>query len=136
MNSQSAPETRTIQTALNRYRVMAWVTGICLIVLCANMVLKYVFKIDYSLNWIGLVHGTAYILYLFFTVDLAIKVRWPLWTTVGTLLAGTIPLLGIILEHSRTQQVREQFNLQAPATQAPTEPAPDRGVTERPSHPG
>ena len=41
------------------------------------------------------------------------KSRWPLRTTIGTLLAGTIPLLGIILEHFRTKQVKQQFNLRA-----------------------
>lgn len=33
------------------------------------------------------------------------------WTTIGTLLAGTIPLLGVILEHFRTKQVNEKFDL-------------------------
>ena len=43
--------------------------------------------------------------YLLATLNLAVKVRWPVWTTIGTLLAGTIPLLGVILEHFRTKQV-------------------------------
>ena len=33
------------------------------------------------------------------------------WTTIGTLLAGTIPLVGVILEHFRTKQVNEKFDL-------------------------
>jgi hypothetical protein len=45
------------------------------------------------------------------TLNLAVKVRWPLWRMVGTLLAGTIQMLGIILEHFRTKQVKAQFNL-------------------------
>ena len=49
--------------------------------------------------------------YLLATVSLAVKVRWPVWTTIGTLLAGTIPLLGVILEHFRTKQVNEKFDL-------------------------
>jgi hypothetical protein len=30
--------------------------------------------------------------YLLATLSLAVKVRWPVWTTIGTLLAGAIPL--------------------------------------------
>ena len=41
--------------------------------------------------------------YLLATLSLAVKVRWPVWATIGTLLAGTIPLLGVILEHFRTK---------------------------------
>ena len=77
-------------------------------------------------------HGWVYFVYLLATLNLAVKVRWPLWTTVGTLLAGTIPLLGIILEHFRTKQVKEKFNLQGPAETGAAAPAPDPGATERP----
>jgi hypothetical protein len=49
--------------------------------------------------------------YLLATPSLAVKARWPVWTTIGTLLAGTIPLPGVILEHSRTKQVNETFEL-------------------------
>jgi hypothetical protein len=49
--------------------------------------------------------------YLLATLNFAVKVRWPIWTTFGTLLAGTIPRLGVILEHFRTKQVSEKFDL-------------------------
>ena len=48
--------------------------------------------------------------YLLATLNLAVKVRWPVWT-IGTLLAGTIPLLGVILEHFRAKQVNEKSDL-------------------------
>ena len=49
--------------------------------------------------------------YLLATLSLAVKVRWPVWTTIGTVLAGTVPLPGVILEHFRTKQVDEKFDL-------------------------
>ena len=49
--------------------------------------------------------------YLLATLSLAVKVRWQVWATIGTLLAGTIPLLGVILEHFRTKRVDEKFDL-------------------------
>ncbi|MFZ0833676.1 MAG: DUF3817 domain-containing protein [Mycobacterium sp.] len=111
MSSETASDASGIRTALTAYRVMAWATGIWLIALCYEIVLKYVVQVDNPPSWIGVVHGWVYFVYLLATLNLAVKVRWPLWTTVGTLLAGTIPLVGIILEHYRTQQVKDQFNL-------------------------
>ncbi|HEX4394067.1 MAG TPA: DUF3817 domain-containing protein, partial [Mycobacterium sp.] len=43
--------------------------------------------------------------------NLAVKVRWPILKTIGVLLAGTIPLLGIVVEHFQTRNVKAQFNL-------------------------
>jgi integral membrane protein len=134
MTSESSTNTNKIRLALTAYRVMAWTTGIWLIALCVEVVLHYV--LHNEIRWVGVVHGWVYFVYLLATLNLAVKVRWPLWTTVGTLLAGTIPLLGIILEHYRTKQVKEQFNLQGPATKGPAAPAPEHGATERPSPPG
>ena len=49
-------------------------------------------------------HGWVYFVYLLFTANLAVKVRWPIAKTIGVLLAGTIPLVGIIVEHFQTQE--------------------------------
>jgi len=72
----------TIRKALLGYRVMAWATGIWLIALCYEMVLKYGFNND-SLSWIAIVHGWVYFVYLLFTANLAVKVRWPIGKTAG-----------------------------------------------------
>ncbi len=100
----------TIRKALTGYRVLAWATGIWLIALCYEMVMKYAFQDD-SLGWIAVVHGWVCFVYLLFTANLAVKVRWPIAKTVGILLAGTIPLVGIIVEHFQTQNIKEQFGL-------------------------
>ena len=100
-----------IRSALTGYRVMAWMTGIWLIALVYEMVLKYIVKVDNPPNWIGVVHGWVYFVYLLFTANLAVKVRWPIAKTVGVLLAGTIPLLGIIVEQVQTREVKERFNI-------------------------
>ncbi|UNB54634.1 DUF3817 domain-containing protein [Mycolicibacterium sp. YH-1] len=101
-----------IAKALLRYRTLAWITGIWLIVLCAEMVAKYVVGLDYEwFKYIGITHGAFYMLYVLLTFDLAVKVRWPIGKTIGVLLAGTIPLLGIIVEHFQTKQIKAQFGL-------------------------
>ena len=107
-----APTTRveTIRKALLGYRVLAWTTGIWLIALCYEMVMKYVFDVE-GLNWIAVVHGWVYFVYLLFTANLAVKVRWPIAKTVGVLLAGTIPLVGIIVEQIQTRDIKQRFGL-------------------------
>ena len=107
-----APTTRveTIRKALLGYRVLAWTTGIWLIALCYEMVMKYVFDVE-GLNWIAVVHGWVYFVYLLFTANLAVKVRWPIGKTIGVLLAGTVPLLGIIVEQIQTKDIKQRFNL-------------------------
>lgn len=99
-----------IRSALTGYRVMAWMTGIWLIALCYEIVMHYVVG-DESLNWITMVHGWVYLVYLLFTANLAVKVRWPISKTIGVLLAGTVPLLGIIVEQVQTRELKERFNL-------------------------
>ena len=108
-----SPQTpnQPIRKALTGYRVLAWTTGIWLIALCYEMVLKYIVKVEDPPSWIGIVHGWVYFVYLLFTANLAVKVRWPIGKTVGVLLAGTIPLLGIIVEHFQTRNIKQQFNI-------------------------
>ena len=100
-----------IRSALTGYRVLAWTTGIWLIALCYEIVLKYVVKVENPPSWIGVVHGWVYFVYLLFTANLALKVRWPIAKTIGVLLAGTIHLLGIIVEQVQTREIKERFNL-------------------------
>jgi integral membrane protein len=108
---QTAPAfpVEKIRTALLGYRVMAWTTGIWLIALCYEIVLRYVVKVDNPPVWIGVVHGWVYFIYLLSALNLSVKVRWPIVKTFGILLAGTVPLLGIIVEHFQTRAIKGRF---------------------------
>ncbi|MFI6867859.1 DUF3817 domain-containing protein [Nocardia sp. NPDC050406] len=110
----AAPE--KIRGALTRYRVLAWITGLWLLVLTGEMIYKYLLLEDSStapgwLFYIGQVHGIFYMLYLVFTIDLGIKARWQPMTTFATALAGTIPFLSFVFEHKRTKEVKQTFGL-------------------------
>ncbi len=102
--------TAKIKSALLRYRVLAWTTGLWLLLLTAEMIAQYGFDVD-TPRWIAVVHGWVYFLYLILTADLAVKVRWPAGRTIGTLLAGTIPLLSFFVEHRNAQQVKRDFGV-------------------------
>lgn len=109
--SAQAAATAKIAGALRGYRLLAWATGIWLIALCYEIVVRYVVKVDNPPTWIGVVHGWVYFAYLLATFNLAVKVRWPIGKTIGVLLAGTIPLLGIIVEHFQTRNIKAQFGV-------------------------
>ena len=111
-----AEKQKKVASALVRYRVLAWITGLWLLFLTGEMVYKYLILENSAdapswLFYIGQIHGLFYMLYLVFTVDLAIKARWKAGTTVATALAGTIPFLSFVFEHKRTIQVKSDYNL-------------------------
>lgn len=106
-----AADTKKIRSALLRYRVLAYATGVWLLVLTAEMVAKYIFKVEDLPSWIAIVHGWVYFAYLIMALDLAVKVRWTAGRTIGTLLAGTIPFLSFYVEHIRTKQVKDDFGV-------------------------
>lgn len=105
----TAPPSK-IKGALLRYRVMAWITGLWLLLLVAELILKYGFDGD-ALDFVPIVHGWVYFIYLIMAIDLGIKVRWPLGKAIFTLLAGTIPFLSFWVEHQRTQEIKAKFGV-------------------------
>ncbi|WP_372593258.1 DUF3817 domain-containing protein [Actinotalea sp.] len=88
--------------ALRRFRVMAWVTGTMLLVLCLEMLLKYVLKADESVvrlfAWVPQAHGLVYIVYLVTVMDLWSTMRWRLGRLVTMVLAGVVPVMSFVLE--------------------------------------
>jgi integral membrane protein len=109
--TEATTPVETIRKALLGYRVMAWTTGVWLVALCYEIVVRYVVKVDNPPTWIGIVHGWVYFVYLIATANLAVKVRWPIGKTIGVLLAGTIPLVGIVVEQVQTADIKQRFNL-------------------------
>jgi integral membrane protein len=99
---------RPIGPALVRYRVMAWITGVMLLLLVAEMVVKYGF-LDGS-AWAGdliaIAHGWVYVVYLVTVFDLWSKLRWPFGRFVALVLAGVVPVLSFVVERRIVREVR------------------------------
>lgn len=93
-----------VRSALRRFKVMAVVVGIGLLILCLEIVLHYGFDNE-SLAWWSPVHGLLYMLYLVATVDLGFKVRWSLPRVVGVMLAGVVPFLSFVMERRVAREV-------------------------------
>jgi integral membrane protein len=94
--------------ALLRYRVMAWITGTMLLLLCLELVLKYGFHANgYDAagdprpvigSWVAFAHGWIYVVYLVTVVNLWSTMRWPLGRLATLAAAGVVPVMSFILE--------------------------------------
>jgi integral membrane protein len=94
-------------SALTRYRVMAYVVGVLLIVLFfVAMPLKYLADSPTLVATVGPVHGFMYMVDRVTAFQLSVQQRWPLKRTVPILLAGTVPVLSFVAERWVTRHVR------------------------------
>jgi integral membrane protein len=99
-----------VESALNFYRVMAYIVGVMLLVLCAGMVVKYGFGSDTMVAVVGPIHGFLYMVYLVAAINLGLrKARWSFGYLVLVLLAGTIPFLSFVLERNVAVRVKRQI---------------------------
>jgi integral membrane protein len=105
--SPTATVSPKVRGALTRYRVMAYVVGVMLVLLVAvAMPLKYLAGNPGPVAVIGTAHGFLYAVYLLAAFDLALRARWTAKGTVLVLLAGTVPLLSFVAERIVTRKTR------------------------------
>jgi integral membrane protein len=88
-----------MRAAALRYRVMAYITGVLIIVVCfAGIPLQIVAHNTIISNEVATVHGFLYIVYLVFAYILAQKLKMRLGPTILLLLAGTVPIMTFVVE--------------------------------------
>lgn len=108
----------TLEGALLRYRMMAYIVGVLLLVLCCVAVpLQYVAGHPGPASVIGVVHGICYIVYLASAYDLGRRANWRLRRLIPPVFAGFVPVMAFIVEHRTTRKVREEM-VTSPAAQA------------------
>ena len=119
--------------ALLRYRVMANIVGVLLVVLVlvgvplANFDGTSMWRIFPSTpdiwsagstahdvgeaitQYLGVAHGWLYMIFLITAFLLARKANWDLGFTVVTLVCGTVPILSFWAERRATTRVREEW---------------------------
>jgi integral membrane protein len=119
-----------IRGALRLYQVCAYITGIMLLLLCVEMIVKY--GMGYQLFAFGnhgvfafvpvndpvaptgvdvstgilIAHGWLYVLYLFSDFRLWSLMRWNFGRFVAIALGGVIPFLSFFVEARITKQVK------------------------------
>jgi integral membrane protein len=109
-----------MRTAVLRYRVMAFITGVLIIVVVfAGIPLQIWGHNTIIVNQVGTVHGFLYIVYIVFAYMLASKLHMKPKPTVLLLLAGTVPVMTFVVERWMT---RQYINPALSAAPAPAEP--------------
>ena len=93
-----------MEAAVLRYRVMAYVTGVVLVILCFVGIPLQVAGHPAVANDVGVVHGILYIIYLVFAWILSRRLRLATKPTVIMLLAGTIPIMTFVVERWVTRR--------------------------------
>lgn len=97
-----------VRAALLRYRVMAYIVGILLVVLTlVGLPLKYLFNDDRVVIWTGMPHGWLYMILLITAYDLGRRVHWSWKRLLLIALAGTVPFLSFVAERSATRNVQD-----------------------------
>lgn len=108
-----------IRRALKLYEIAAVITGVLLLLLCFEMVLKYAYGLEIELfgaygliafvpvdtvqavngsTGLLIVHGWFYVVYLFTCFDLWSKMRWGFVRFLVLASGGIIPFLSFFLE--------------------------------------
>lgn len=127
-----------MKAALTRYRVLAYATGVLLLLLTLHVVLQVVqqrpgeslFEVEGLSAFvpgagtlIPLAHGWLYLAYVIVSVDLWFRTRLDTVRTVGVVLAGTIPLMSFVAERWVRAQVGPMLeSAGSPARGAATPP--------------
>ncbi|KUO16728.1 DUF3817 domain-containing protein [Streptomyces dysideae] len=99
------------KSVLTRYRVMAYVTGVLLVLLTLGMIGKYLLEMDGADDFtrvVSIAHGWLYVVYLVFAFDLGSKAKWPVAKQLWVLLAGTIPTAAFFVERKITHELEAE----------------------------
>lgn len=106
--------------ALIRYRIIAWVVGVGLLLLVlVGMPLKYAAGNETVVAIVGPVHGFLFMIYLALTFDLARRLHWPFLRMVLVMAAGTIPFLSFWTERKVTRDWARTENDRAALAKSP-----------------
>ena len=103
MTSDGSPsddfgEVGRLRLNVTLYRVMAYVTGVVLIVLCVLAIAQIWAGDGAAVNAVGTVHGLLYIGYLIVSYPLTRRLRLSVGPTIAVLLAGTVPVMTFVVE--------------------------------------
>ncbi|HEY3843218.1 MAG TPA: DUF3817 domain-containing protein [Acidimicrobiales bacterium] len=97
-----------ISGAMQRYKVMAYIVGVGLIILVfIGIPLQYGANFSIVEKVVGTAHGFLYIVYLVSALDLARRARFTLLQMAAMIGAGLLPFLAFIIERKVERRVDE-----------------------------
>jgi integral membrane protein len=114
VNPTPAPVVLPQAGPLIRYRVLAYATGVFLLLLTAHVLIQWQQSASQGIgftdalglgtwlpggeHWVPMVHGYLYLAYVVVAVDLWLRTRLPVVKTALVVLAGTVPFMSFVAE--------------------------------------
>ena len=91
---------RKARGAFRNYKVMAFVTGAMLLILCLEMILKYGFNGGEPVlgTWVAIIHGWIYVIYAVTVFNLWSAMRWGFGRIAALIAGGVVPVLSFLME--------------------------------------
>ncbi len=108
-----------IAGALERYKIMAYIVGVGLIILVfVGVPLQYGANAPQVAKIVGPFHGFLYIAYLVAALDLARRARFTILQMAAMVGAGFVPFLAFVVERSVAKRVQRVLAEQVEQAQA------------------
>lgn len=119
-----------IRARLRFYKITSWVTGVLLLALVVEMILKYAFHLEIELfgpfgifalvqegtvtalnlsRWILIIHGWFYVVYLIAAYLVWLKMRWELIWLLAMAGGGVVPFLSFVTEYLMARRAHREL---------------------------
>ena len=85
-----------MEKALARFKFIAYLAGVVLILFTIEITLKYSGILE--IPWFAQLHGIIYMVYVVFAFDMSRRAKLSLRDTFLVLIAGTIPVMSFVAE--------------------------------------
>ena len=85
-----------MEKALARFKFIAYLAGVVLILFTIEIILKYSGILE--IPWFAQLHGIVYMVYVVIAFDISRRAKLSLRDTFLVLIAGTIPVMSFIAE--------------------------------------
>ncbi|HEX7106814.1 MAG TPA: DUF3817 domain-containing protein [Acidothermaceae bacterium] len=96
-----------LKTPLGRYRLLAYIVGVGLVVLVfVGVPLRYGLDFPYIAKYVGMLHGFLYIVYCVACLELVLRYRLHVVRLLLMAAAGFVPFLSFVMERKTTQYLR------------------------------
>ena len=92
-----------MEKALARFKFIAYLAGVILILFTIEIVLKYSGIME--IPWFAQLHGIVYMVYVVIAFDMSRRAKLSLRDTFLVLIAGTIPVMSFIAESKIRRRV-------------------------------
>jgi len=92
-----------MEKALARFKFIAYLAGVVLILFTIEIILKYSGILE--IPWFAQLHGIIYMVYVVIAFDISRRVKLSLRDTFLVLIAGTIPVMSFIAESKIRRRV-------------------------------